>query len=352
MKRIIATLIIAIGFACALLALPVSASADEGFSISVDFGPPPLPYYPQPPCPGVGFIWTPGYWSYDDDDGYYWVPGSWVLAPAVGLLWTPGWWGWDDGRFWWHDGYWGRRVGYYGGIHYGHGYPGEGFDGGYWRDDDFYYNRAVDNVDASFIHLIYEQTEDDDDDWHGRRVSYNGGDGGVEARPSPEQQVYASQAHFSATESQMEQQRAARNDPAQHWAVNHGAPEIAATVRPGEFNGAGVVKMNPRVLVRGDGSTAHSNPGQPSFQRGQRIESAPAFHAVEPRVHADYQPRYPSVPAHNSFEVSPHMTRPQPIRVVVPVVHERANVTRNVPHMQVQRDGNSQHREKWGRPPY
>ena len=41
----------------------------------------PPPVYVQPPCPAPGDIWIPGYWAWDDD--YYWVPGTWVLAPAV-----------------------------------------------------------------------------------------------------------------------------------------------------------------------------------------------------------------------------------------------------------------------------
>jgi len=66
--------------------------------ISVGFGPPALPVYEQPLCPGDGYLWVPGYWAWDDDYGdYYWVPGTWVLAPEVGFLWTPPYWAWADG---------------------------------------------------------------------------------------------------------------------------------------------------------------------------------------------------------------------------------------------------------------
>src|ERR1039457_5944217 len=54
--------------------------------------PPPLPEYSQPQCPGNGYHWTPGYWSYAPQ-GYYWVPGAWAWPPQVGFLWTPGYWG-------------------------------------------------------------------------------------------------------------------------------------------------------------------------------------------------------------------------------------------------------------------
>src|SRR5579863_997894 len=83
--------------------------------------PPPLPEYDQPPCPGDDYIWTPGYWDYSSE-GYYWVPGAWVNAPYQGALWTPGYWDYSGSRYGFHHGYWGRHIGYYGGINYGYGY--------------------------------------------------------------------------------------------------------------------------------------------------------------------------------------------------------------------------------------
>src|SRR5271163_4204617 len=60
--------------------------------------PPPLPEYSQPDCPGDGYLWTPGYWSYSPQ-GYYWVPGAWARPPEVGYLWTPGYWGFVGGMY-------------------------------------------------------------------------------------------------------------------------------------------------------------------------------------------------------------------------------------------------------------
>jgi hypothetical protein len=124
-------------FSVILMALSAASFAQIG--ISVSFGPPALPIYEQPICPGDGYIWTPGYWAWDGDD-YYWVPGTWVLAPEIGFLWTPGYWGWGGGAFFWHEGYWGPQVGFYGGINYGFGYWGHGYEGGRWDHDHFYYN--------------------------------------------------------------------------------------------------------------------------------------------------------------------------------------------------------------------
>src|SRR6516162_9571612 len=102
-------------------------------SISVTVAPPELPVYEQPVCPEDGLMWVPGYWAWEQDSGYYWVPGEWVPAPYVGAMWTPPWWAWENGRYLFHQGYWGDDVGYYGGINYGYGYMGVGYVGGEWR---------------------------------------------------------------------------------------------------------------------------------------------------------------------------------------------------------------------------
>src|SRR5215470_18285464 len=128
-----------------LMMLALAGTCSAGILLQINFAPPPLPLYEQPLCPGDGYIWTPGYWAYGDD-GYFWVPGTWVLIPEPGFLWTPGYWGWeDDGLFVFHAGYWGPQIGFYGGINYGFGYVGAGYEGGYWNNGAFFYNRSVNN---------------------------------------------------------------------------------------------------------------------------------------------------------------------------------------------------------------
>ena len=122
-------------------------------------GPPALPVYEQPLCPGDGYLWTPGYWAYDYDvSDYYWVPGTWVMAPEIGFLWTPAYWGWGGDGFVFYDGYWGPHIGFYGGINYGFGYFGVGFEGGRWDNGHFFYNRSVNNVNINEIHNVYNTT--------------------------------------------------------------------------------------------------------------------------------------------------------------------------------------------------
>jgi hypothetical protein len=126
--------------------------------------PPALPEYDQPPAPGDGYIWTPGYWAWGPG-GYYWVPGAWVLAPYDGALWTPGYWGYGGSGYFWNAGYWGPVVGFYGGINYGFGYFGTGFCGGYWRDHRFWYNSLYAHVGIGF-HNVYAQRFDGIRDIH------------------------------------------------------------------------------------------------------------------------------------------------------------------------------------------
>jgi hypothetical protein len=54
--------------------MATAETAQVGIGISVNFGPPALPVYEQPICPADGYLWMSGYWAYDDEDGYFWVP--------------------------------------------------------------------------------------------------------------------------------------------------------------------------------------------------------------------------------------------------------------------------------------
>src|SRR5208282_4692753 len=136
------------------LAISVPCSAQISVGVRVGIAPPPLPDYAQPDCPGDGYIWTPGYWAWDGNE-YYWVPGTWVEPPEVGYLWTPGYWGWGDGGYFFNEGYWGTSVGFYGGINYGFGYFGHGYEGGRWDNGHFFYNTAVNRVDSNAIRNVY-----------------------------------------------------------------------------------------------------------------------------------------------------------------------------------------------------
>jgi hypothetical protein len=208
-------------------------------TISVSFGPPALPVYEQPMCPDDGYLWTPGFWAYDDDDGYYWVPGTWVEAPQPGYLWTPGYWGWDDTQtvFIFHDGYWGPHVGFYGGIDYGYGYGGRGYEGGRWENNHFYYNTYVNRVNTTIIRNTYNTTIVENNT---TRVSYNGGRDGVTARPTAQEETFNREQHIPRVAAQNEHIQQARSNPELRASQNQGKPPIAATAKPADFKSGAV----------------------------------------------------------------------------------------------------------------
>src|SRR5271165_2332395 len=181
-----------------LWVLPVMGMAQVGVDISVNVAPPDLPVYDQPPIPAEGYLWTPGYWAWSDDDqDYYWVPGTWVLVPQPGYLWTPGNWNSGGGVFYWHAGYWGPLIGFYGGVNYGYGYVGRGFEGGYWQGGRLYYNQSVVNVGTTNITNVYNRTLVNNVTIN--RVSYNGGSDGVQAQPTAAETSAVQTRHLPPT---------------------------------------------------------------------------------------------------------------------------------------------------------
>lgn len=344
MKRIITALLVATVLAAPMLALPTAASAQVSIGISVGFAPPPLPWYPQPICPGIGYIWTPGYWGYGPY-GYYWVPGTWVFAPVVGYLWTPGYWGWNGEFYMWYPGYWGPRVGFYGGINYGYGYTGYGYAGGYWYNGAFYYNRVVSNVNVTVVHNTYVQNVTTP--VAASRVSYNGGAGGLIARPTPGQQL-ALRERVPATAVQLQQQRIALDNPEQRFSVNNGRPAIAATTRPGDFTGRSVVRMDPERNAYVYREVAHPTPGQPSFRQERRIEQAPQ--PVYRNGFAD--PYRPTVRPQEGGFSNGNRVEPRPTPIGYPGGRQSGwTAPHSSPAPHASHPAPPPHKGGWGRPP-
>jgi hypothetical protein len=244
-------------FSVILMALSAASFAQIG--ISVAFGPPALPVYEQPICPGDGYIWTPGYWAYADGD-YYWVPGTWLEAPEVGFLWTPGYWGWGGSAFFFHEGYWGPHVGYYGGINYGFGYGGHGYEGGRWENNRFYYNTSVNRINNTIIRNTYNTRIENTTV---NRVSYNGGNGGINARPSAQEDTYHKERHTGPVAAQNQHIQQARSNPELRASANQGKPPIAATSRPGDFKGSAVPAREAGAAYKAPERTASGNEARP-----------------------------------------------------------------------------------------
>ncbi len=266
--------------AVVILSFSAASFSQMAVGISVRVGPPLLPIYAQPLCPGPGYFWTPGYWGWNEDAGYYWVPGTWVVAP-VGMLWTPGYWGWGGGFYAWHPGYWGPHIGFYGGINYGFGYTGVGFVGGEWRGGAFYYNRSVTNVSVTNVTHVYNRTVVVNNT---ATTSFNGGEGGVAARPTAQEEAAAHEQHTAPLAEQTQHEHLAAQNRQNFASENHGRPAVAATARPGDFSNRSAVParaaggeyhtpaMSPRE-ARGPSTPANNGNSNEGFRPFTKPES-------------------------------------------------------------------------------
>jgi len=237
--------------------------------------PPALPDYEQPPDPGDGYIWTPGYWAWGPD-GYYWVPGAWVEPPYVGALWTPGYWGFYGGRYLFYPGHWGMHIGFYGGINYGFGYVGFGYEGGYWHGGHFFYNRVYNHIDTRVVHNTYNYRAGNRGNYGGNRdgnrgnyggndnrpggngrPSYRGGSG-VQYRPQPAERQAVHEPATPRMNTQVQHAQTYSNVHGQYASQNHGRPETPAVSRP----------IPADHGYRGGGSQSHGGGGGGSQSHG------------------------------------------------------------------------------------
>jgi hypothetical protein len=173
------------------------------------------------------------------------------MAPEPGYLWTPGYWGGDGDDYVFHEGYWGTEVGFYGGISYGYGYFGHGYEGGRWDNGRFFYNQSVSHVDVSRNRNVYNTRVDDNN--RGNRVSFNGGNGGVQVRATSREEAAGRERHVAPVAAQTEHVQSARSNPELRASSNHGKPPIAATAKPGAFKESGTVAAR-------EGGAVHTAP--------------------------------------------------------------------------------------------
>jgi hypothetical protein len=315
--------------------VPSMSSAQIAIGVSITIAPPELPDYDQPPIPAPGYIWTPGYWAYGDD-GYYWVPGTWIEPPEVGLLWTPGYWDWSDGVYVFHDGYWGPHVGFYGGVCYGFGYGGVGYEGGYWERGAFRYNTVVNNFGGVHITNVYNKTIINNTTII--KVSFHGGASGTKAQATPAEREAEHEHHHAPTAMQTHHRDAARSNRALLASVNHGRPAIAATAKPGEFSGHGVVAARETKGPVGGPAADHGHagpgpdhmhdthkgppPGGPAH--GQTASAPPnAPHPMDARrqAHPVEAKAPPHPPAPHPVRAAARPPAPHPVRAAAPRPH-------------------------------
>ena len=114
------------------------------------------------------------------------------------------------------------------------------------------------------------------------RVSFNGGEGGVAARPTPAQVLADKEPHIPPTGPQKDHARIASMNGGQFMSANKGRPVVAATPRPGELKGKGVLPAKAAGTAQQTVPAAGGNAPQVNGKRapltgeGQRTNPAAA----------------------------------------------------------------------------
>jgi hypothetical protein len=223
-------------------------------------------------------------------------------------LWTPGYWAFGNGGYVFNAGYWGPTVGFYGGVNYGFGFTGIGYEGGFWRGGVFSYNRAVNNFGGVHITNVYNKTVVN---VRPGGPAFNGGPGGIDRRATPAELAASKERHVEPTSAQLEQRQAASKNRELLASANHGHPAIAATSRPGDFSHAAaaphpVTEARPAAEPHAVAEHAAPAPRPGSEARPASEPHAVAEHATAPRAVGHE-------PAPMPHAVAEHAPSPHPV---------------------------------------
>jgi hypothetical protein len=133
------------------------------------------------------------------------------------------------------------------------------------------------NVDVHSVTNVYNRTVI----VNNTHVAFNGA-GGIEARPTPQEEAYAHESHTAALASQTEHEHAASQNKQLFASENHGRPAIAATARPGDFSGRNVTrtsaagaayhepKMSPQEARASNGNRGEATRNEPARNEAAR----------------------------------------------------------------------------------
>ena len=175
-------------------------------------------------------------------------------------------------------------------------------------------------------------------------VSFNGGAGGVMARPTAAEVTAAHERHLGSTPVQRQQQQLAERNSSLRATANGGRPAIAATPKAGVFSGHGVVASRGSGHAGGAPRTSEERAAPnasasrfarpPSEQHALVHESAPA-HTPQPQRYASVQsssrrPEHESraetarpAPQYSARPEPQHQARPEPHYQSQPAPHHQ-----------------------------
>ncbi len=160
----------------------------------------------------------------------------------------------------------------------------DGYQGGRWQGNNFYYNSSVNNIRAANRYRYADATAAR----QAGNVSYNGGDGGVQAQPSEQQRQFASARHMQPTSVQAAHVRAASTDRDQLASVNGGRPVTPAVATAKSYKRVAQQHATAQPLTKRDSvkgqqaSAAKNNPAaSPSPQINAEKLNPPADQSPE-----------------------------------------------------------------------
>lgn len=147
------------------------------------------------------------------------------------------------------------------------------------------------NVNTTVVHNVYNRTE-----IHNttivNRVSYNGGRGGINTRPSGAELAVLHERRTAPVEAQTRHAREMAGNRAQFASTNHGHPPVAAI---------------PHPLA-----TAYRSPAaQPALMENRPEPSRMEEHHSQPNIQPDNHPATHPAPAHQPEERRPSRSVPQ-----------------------------------------
>ncbi|MDR3413163.1 MAG: hypothetical protein P4L87_19785, partial [Formivibrio sp.] len=137
---------------------------------------------------------------------------------------------------------------------------GHGYEGGRWENNHFYYNTSVNRVSNTNIHNTYNTRVEINTV---NRVSYNGGNGGINERASAQENTYGQERHSGPVAAQNQHVQAARSNPELRASTNQGKPPVAATSRPGDFKGGAVPAKEAGAPYKAPEGSAKGNEARP-----------------------------------------------------------------------------------------
>jgi hypothetical protein len=212
--------------------------------------------------------------------------------------------------------------------------------GGFWNAGTFNYNTAFMNVNRTVIHNVYNKTVINRNICnHCTRVAFNGGRGGINARPTSGQ-LEARRRGIAPTSEQRIHARDASQDRSLAARVNHGRPPTTAVQRP--INDPKSLPhfqaVNDRDRQAAQADVHHGNAGT--------MQSAPQHNATQSHPHNN-QPPSGTLHSNERSKTTTHGNVP-------PQMHTNTQM-----HSNAHSSGNSMHgnagmygsRQSGGKPP-